>query len=107
MVVEPLQVGAKGALLVGIVLLLGAGVFARWIARELANAALPRPIRPGAWAGAVLLVGGSALDVIDTISRATGSFDPSLVPPYLSETRHGNAVAARLVIVALLLWLGV
>lgn len=97
--------GAKGALFLGIVLWLGAGGFVRWVARDGLNGTLPRRIRTGAWAGAVLLVGGSALDVIDTISRATGSFDLSLILPYVSETKHGNAVLARVAIVTFLLWL--
>src|SRR5579864_1148880 len=101
-----MQVGAKAALFVGIILLLGAGVFVRWIAGDVVNRGSWRQLRAGAWAGGVLLVGGCALDVIDTLSRAVGSFDPSLLLPYLSETRHGNAVIARVAIVALLLWLG-
>jgi copper transport protein len=101
-----MQVGAKGALFLGIVLLLGAGVFARWIARDLLVPAIRRRIYAGAWAGALMLLGGSALDVVDTISRAAGSFDVSLILPYLSETRHGNAVLARVALVTLLLWLG-
>jgi len=100
------QVGAKAALFAGAVLLLGAGVFVRWIARDVVDAGSWRRIRAGVWAGAVLLVGGSALDVIDTLSRAVGSFDPSLVLSYLSETRHGNAFLVRVALVAFLLWLG-
>jgi copper resistance protein D len=100
-----MQVGAKGALFLAIVLLLGAGLFARWIARDGSVSALRPRIRTGAWVGAVLLVGGSALDVIDTISRATGSFDLSLILPYVSETKHGNAVLARVAIGALLPWI--
>ena len=101
-----MQVGAKAALFVGIVLLLGAGVFARWIAQELRDGVARRRIQAGAWMGAVLLVGGSIPEVVDTISRAAGSFDWSLLLPYVTETRHGNAVLARSVIVALLVWLG-
>jgi len=105
-VVESLQVGAKAALFVGLVLLLGAGVFVRWIARDMVSGVSWRRLLAGGWAGAVLLAGGSALDVIDTISRSVGSFDPSLILPYLSETNDGKAVLARVAIVALLLWLG-
>ena len=101
-----MEVAAKAALFVGIVLLLGAGVFARWIAPELGSEAARRRIRAGAWVGAVLLVWGSIPEVADTISRATGSFDWSLVLPYVRETRHGNAVLARAMIVALHVWLG-
>ena len=90
-----MQVSAKAALYVGLVLLLGAGVFVRWIARGRDEqgivAATPRGgvdrRRPVGW--------GSALDVIDTISRSVGSFDPSLVLPYLSETNDGKAVLAE------------
>ncbi len=101
-----MQVAAKAALFLGVVLLVGGGVFARWVARDAVHRDLWRRLRAGIWAGALLLVAGSALDVIDTVSRALGSFDPSAILPYLSETRHGNAVLARTAAVGLLLMLG-
>jgi copper transport protein len=101
-----MQIAAKAALYVGLVLLLGAGVFVRCIASETIAAALWRRLGAGVWVGALLLAVGSALDVIDTVSRALGSLDPSAILPYLSDTRHGNAVLARLVVVALVLLLG-
>jgi putative copper export protein len=103
--VEPLQVAAKAVLFAGMILLLGAGVFTCWIARGALGPEVRRLILAGAWAGAFLSAAGSALDVCDTISRATGGIDPSLIVPYLLETKHGNAVLARLAIVAPLLWL--
>src|SRR5579864_6210132 len=101
-----MQVGAKAALYVGVILLLGAGVFARWIAAGTLSAGLWRRLRAGLWVGALFLAAGSALDVIDTVSRALGSLDPSALLPYLSDTRHGNAVLARLAVVAFVLLLG-
>jgi putative copper export protein len=101
-----MQVGAKAALCLGVILLLGAGVFARWIASGPVSAPLRRRLRAGAWVGAFLLAAGSALDVIDTVSRALGRFDPSAGLSYLSETRAGNAALARLAVVVLLLLLG-
>ena len=97
---EPLQVAAKVGVFAGLVLLLGAGVFARWIA--LADSSAPRCtwLRCGALLGALLVWAGSALEVADAISRAAGAFDSSLVMPYMLDTRHGNAVLARLVLTA-------
>jgi copper transport protein len=105
-VAEPLQVAAKAALYIGVVLLLGAVVFPRWIALP----PLPPPVRVwvrrGALLGAVLLCGGSVLEAVDAVARAAGAFDASLLGPYLLETRHGNAVLARFVLAALLLVAG-
>jgi putative copper export protein len=102
----PLQVGAKALLFAGAVLLLGAGVFTRWIAPEGVNGAPRRGLRAGTLAGAVLVVAGSALGVLDTVSRALGTVDPSMLSSYITDTRDGNAVVARLVILVPLLWLG-
>ncbi len=102
-----MQIGAKAALFAGIVLLLGAGVFARWIATDAVGATPWRRLRFGAWAGAFLVAGGSVLDVIDTVSRAVGTIEPSDLLSYMTDTRHGNAVLARLAVVALLLVLGI
>lgn len=103
---EPIQVAAKATLLVGVVLLLGAGVFARWIARNAVGKRSGRRLRAGLWTGAVLVVAGSAVEVVDTVTRALGLLDPSAILPYLSETRHGNAVQARVALVVVLLLLG-
>ncbi len=97
----------KALLYVGTVLLLGAGVFGRWIGPELISQNVRRRLWVGSLAGAVFLIPGSALEVVSALSRALGAFDPSVVPTYLTETRHGNAVIVRTVIVLLLLLLGV
>jgi putative copper export protein len=101
-----LQIGAKAALFAGVVLFLGAGVFGRWIAPDAAGSPLRRRLSAGAWAGACLAAGGSVLEVLDTVSRAMGTLDPSLLLSYMTDTRHGNAVMVRLPLIALLLWLG-
>lgn len=106
MVIEPFQVGAKAALFAGVVLLLGAGVFARWITPDAAGVGLWRRLRTGAWTGALLVAAGSVVGVLDTVTRAVGTLDPSMLLPYMTDTRDGNAVIARLPIVALVLWLG-
>lgn len=98
---EPIQVIAKTAVFFGVALLLGAGVFARWIAPLPAPPPLRRGLRYLMLLGALLVSGGSALEVVDAITRAAGAFDPSLAGPYLLDTRHGNAVVARCVLTLL------
>jgi putative copper export protein len=100
---EPLQVGAKAALYIGVVLLVGAAVFSRWIALPPLLLAERARLRRGALLGAVLVCGGTALEAIDAVTRAAGALDASLLVPYLLETRHGNAVLARFALAALLL----
>lgn len=97
----------KALLYLGLVLLLGAGVFGRWIGPELISHHVRRRLWVGSLAGAAFVILGSALEVAGTISHALGAFDQSLVPTYLSETRHGNAVVVRTAAVFLLLLLGV
>jgi len=102
-VAEPLQAGAKAALYFGVVLLLGAVVFPRWIALPPLAPPIRSWLRRGALAGAVLVCAGSVLEAVDAVARAAGAFDSSLLVPYLEETRHGHAVLARFVIAVLLL----
>lgn len=101
-----MQVAAKAAVFAGVVLLLGAGVFGRWIARPPLSVPQRAWLLRGALLGALLLASGSALEVVDAITRAAGAFDSSLLVPYLLETRHGNAVIARLMLAALLVAAG-
>jgi copper transport protein len=101
-----MQVAAKAAVFAGVVLLLGAGVFARWITRPPLPPSQRAWLRRGGLLGALLLASGSALEVVDALTRAAGAFDPPLLGPYLLETRHGNAVIARLVLAALLVVAG-
>ena len=103
---EPLQVGAKAALFVGVVMLLGAGVFARWIAVPPLSPTMRGRLWVGVLLGALLVVCGSAMEVVDTITRAAGAFDASLAGSYLLETRHGDAVIARFALVLVLVVTG-
>ncbi len=96
----------KGTLYLGCVLLLGCGVFARWIGPEVATGTARRRLRIGLFAGALLLAAGSVIDVVDALTRAVGIFDLTLVTGYLAETRHGNAVLLRLTMILGLLLLG-
>jgi copper transport protein len=105
-VIEPFQVGAKAALYAGVVLLLGAGVFARWIMPAGGDGRAWRWLRVGAWAGALLAAAGSVVGVLDALTRALGTLDPSMLRSYMTDTRDGNAVMARLPIIALVMWLG-
>ena len=86
----------KASLLLGAVLLLGAGVFGRFVAPEL------RPygevngrLRSGVILGAAVLLVGSAVDVTQTVHNAIGRYDDAFLVEYLRFTRHGNATLVR------------
>ena len=94
----------KSLLLLGAVLLVGGGVTVAVVAPELAavGGALRRRVLWGAAVGAGLLLLGSAFDIVLTLRAALGQFPPfSLLPSYLSSTRHGHATLYRFVLVAL------
>lgn len=87
-------------------MLLGGGVFARWIAVPPLSPATRGRLWVGLLLGALLVVSGSVLEVVDAITRAAGVFNASLAGSYLLETRHGNAVIARLVLAVVLVAAG-
>jgi putative copper export protein/mono/diheme cytochrome c family protein len=95
----------KTMLYLGAVLLLGAGVFARWIG-PLGGDAERRRLGVGWTAGIVLLLVGSLADVAGALTRALGAFDPTHFPAYLLDTQHGNAVLARVGLVLIVAALG-
>lgn len=95
----------RALLYLGAILVLGSGVFARWIGPDLARGAARTRIRVGCLAGAVLLVVASLVEVADAITRALGAFDVGLLPEYLSGTQHGRAVLARIACVIPVAWL--
>ncbi|MDR7485527.1 MAG: CopD family protein [Armatimonadota bacterium] len=86
----------------GATLLIGAGVFALWIGPEMARSAARGQIRLGSLAGVCLLLVGTVLGVIRGLLQALGEVDLAMLPAYLSETRHGNAAAARIALAVLL-----
>ena len=98
----------KASLLLGAVLLLGAGVFGRFVAPELRPyGEVKGRLRLGTIVGAVVLLVGSAVDVTQTVHNALGRYDAAFLVEYLRFTRHGNATLVRfgLVIVVALLTL--
>jgi putative copper export protein len=87
---------ASGAILSGAVLLLGAGVFARWVGPPHLPPAARRLLVAGALLGGVLVVVGSLGDVAALLTRiARRGVDLPLYLDYLAGTRHGRAAAAR------------
>ena len=95
----------KTALYLGAVLLLGAGVFRRFVGPELAPQ-MPRTLRLGTVVGALLLVGASVGDVMWRVTELLGRFDGGFIWEYALATRHGHATLIRLVLVAFILVLG-
>lgn len=86
----------KTVLLMSAMLLVGAGVFAQWVAAPaLAQQSAPR-WRRGALIGAALLIIASPLDLWLTVQSALGFTTPELLWNYLRHTRHGGAVQLRL-----------
>ncbi|MDQ3459240.1 MAG: CopD family protein [Deinococcota bacterium] len=96
----------KASLFVGAVLLLGAGLFSRWIGAELSSATSRKRLYWGLTAGAALLVLASVAEITTTVQRAVGGFYPDLIWDYLLHTRHGQATLARGGLTALLVTLG-
>ena len=88
----------KASLLLGAVLLLGAGVLGRFVAPELRQE-VSTQLRVGAAVGAVVLLVGSAVDITQTVNNAIGRYDAVFLIEYLRFTRHGNAVLIRLALV--------
>lgn len=84
----------KASLLLGAVLLIGAGVFGRFVAPELRG--VRGPLILGSSLGAAVLLIGSIVDVTQTLNNVVGRYDAALVADYMRGTRHGNAVLVRL-----------
>ena len=84
----------KASLLLGAVLLIGAGVFGRFVAPELQG--VRRPLVLGSSLGAAMLLIGSIVDVTQTLNNVVSRYDAALLTDYMRSTRHGNAVLVRL-----------
>jgi putative copper export protein len=86
---------AKGATYAGLVLALGAGVFARFAFPE-PPPGVRRALAWGIAVGAVLVAVGAVLDVAAVLDRiARGRVDGDLVWSYVTATQHGRASALR------------
>ena len=101
-----MDAAVKGLLFLGVVLLVGAGVFARFVGPELAKrGGTRRFLFLGTLLGAGLVVGGSVLNVVITLVNVLGGFDPDFFWKYVQTTNHGRATLVRLVLVGVLLGL--
>ena len=90
----------KASLLLGAVLLVGAGIFGRFVAPELRPCREVKVrLRLGMVVGAAVLLMGSVLDVTQTLLNVMGRYDAALLWEYLRFTRHGNATLVRLLLV--------
>ena len=85
----------KAAVYLGVMLLVGAGVFRFAVGPELERG-MRRTLRAGAVLGAVLVVLASLTDVVWTLLNVVDRFDPALTWAYLLTTRHGQATLLRL-----------
>ncbi len=100
-----LEAGVASVLYVGLVLLVGSGTFARFVAPELAHGPMRRRLRTAAWIGAGVIVLVSVAGVVLALYGVLGFLDPYLLREYALVSFHGRATAARLgLVVVLLVW---
>ncbi len=101
-----MDAAVKGLLYLGVVLLVGAGLFMRFVGPELTKLGKTRRfLLGGSLLGAGLVVVGSGLNLVVTLVNVLGVFDGGFFWAYVQTTNHGRATVARLVLVALLLGL--
>ena len=94
----------KTAAYLGVVLLLGAGVFRLVIGPELALT-MRRSLRVGAVLGAILIIVIGLADVSWTVFRLVARFDPALTLEYFYTTNHGRATLLRFALTPVLVTL--
>lgn len=87
----------------GIALVLGSGIFARWISPETLTKATRRYLQFGLWIGCGFVIIGSFGEITITVTRILrGQFDSAVLIDYLLTTRHGQATLVRSGLVILL-----
>lgn len=87
----------------GIALVLGSGIFSRWISPETLTKATRRYLRFGLWIGCGFVIIGSFGEITMTVTRILrGQFDSAVLIDYLLTTRHGQATLVRSGLVILL-----
>ena len=91
----------KGALYLGVVLSIGAGLFRHVVAPGLA-AEVRRPLRAAALMGGVLVVAFGAVNVALVLRGTLGYLEPGIVIDYARASLHGRATQARSVLAVLL-----
>ena len=102
-----MDIAFKASLFIGVILLLGAGIFKRWIAPAPLDESSRRRIIFGTLAGLVLLLAGSLGEVASiTVRIARGRFDGTIFLDYLLSTRHGVSTLLRCGLAVLLTWWG-
>lgn len=84
----------KALAYVGVILLLGASLFPRFVAPELD--VRKRALLFGLFIGAVLVILGSGLNIVLTLTNVLGFFDWSFLGEYVLATDHGWATLIRL-----------
>lgn len=84
----------------GVVLLVGAGIFAYFI---YPTTKLKGRLLIGAALGALLILIASDLDILFTIKNTLGFLKKDFVLKYLSSTQHGNAILLRIHLLLLLM----
>jgi putative copper export protein len=85
-----------------LVLLVGSGLYARYLEPRLASVKLFQRLHA---LGAAVLIASSLLDVGFTANRALGELTPYLYGAYLTRTWNGQWVILRVILIALLAWL--
>jgi putative copper export protein len=102
-----MDLALKAGLFLGTVLLVGAGIFRRWVAPEALSPRAGWFIVAGLALGAALLVAGSLGDVLMTVTRILrGRIDTGVFFDYLLTTRHGEVILVRLGLALLLAFWG-
>jgi putative copper export protein len=96
----------KTGLLLGLVLFLGAGVFSRFIAPSALDRRSFLRLRIGHLVGAVVLVAASLGDIAWLLFQLLGVLDVALLIDFLTSSRQGTAVLARLVLTLVVVAIG-
>lgn len=90
-----LEAGVKGLLLLSVVMLLGAGLYPRFVGSFAPTKVNPWLLRMSLL-GAVGVVLFSVLNILTTLYRVLGYLEPSFVWDYTLSTNHGRATLLRL-----------
>lgn len=99
----------KTLLFLGLILFLGAGIFARWVGPEWLAGPGRAPsarLRLGWGLGAALTLLASILILSDTVTRALGDFYPALTVEFALSSQYGRVTMLRIAFVLALLGLG-